>query len=180
MPPRMRGFTLTELLIALAIAGILAMAGAPATGNLLARTRDRGIESALSNGLRHARAAAVMHNARVVVCPSRDAHHCHPDDDWQHGWIIARDADHDGQPDGNAALLATQPPMPPGTRVVTSNGRRQVTFHPNGGAGGSNVSFTICHARARTGRMVVVANSGRVRLAQADATHLAACLVGIP
>ena len=65
-----RGFTLTELLIALAIAGILAMIGAPAMGGLIARTRDSGIENAIAAGLRGARTAAVMRNARVLVCPS--------------------------------------------------------------------------------------------------------------
>jgi Tfp pilus assembly protein FimT len=70
--------------------------------------------------------------------------------------------------------------MPAGTRVVTSTGRGQLAFHPNGGAGGSNASFTICHANALTGKAVIVANSGRVRLGSADASHLQACLAGIP
>lgn len=174
------GFTLTELLITLAIAGILAMIGAPAMGSLLARTRDASTEATIANALRHARSAAVMRNARVLVCPSRDGRRCNPGDDWQHGWIVAKDADHDGQPDADASLLAVQAAMPTGTRVTTSAGRGQLAFHPNGGAGGSNVSFTICHANARRGKEVIVANSGRVRLASADAAHLQACLAGIP
>jgi type IV fimbrial biogenesis protein FimT len=174
-----RGFTLTELLIALAIAGILAMIGAPAMSGLLARTRDASTEAAVATTLRHARTAAVMRNARVLVCPSRDGHRCNPGDDWQHGWIVAKDSDHDGQPDTDASLITVQSAMPVGTRVVTSIGRGQLAFHPNGGAGGSNVRFTICHANARTGKAVIVANSGRVRLASADTTHLQACLAGL-
>jgi len=173
------GFTLTELLVALAIAGILAMIGAPAMGSLLARTRDASTEAMVANTLRHARTAAVMRNARVLVCPSRDGRQCNPGDDWQHGWLVAKDADHDGQPDADAPLIATQAAMPVGTRVITSIGRGQLAFHPNGGAGGSNARFTICHANARTGKAVIVANSGRVRLAAADAVHLQACLAGL-
>lgn len=175
-----QGFTLTELLVTLAIAGILAMIGAPAMGSLLARTRDATTEAAVANALRHARSAAVMRNARVLVCPSRDGRRCNPGDDWQHGWIVAKDADHDGQPDADAPLLLAQAAMPVGTRVITSAGRGQLAFHPNGGAGGSNARFTICHANARAGKAVIVANSGRVRLANADAAHLQACLAGIP
>jgi type IV fimbrial biogenesis protein FimT len=175
-----RGFTLTELLVTLAIAGILAMIGAPAMGSLLARTRDASTEAMVANTLRHARSAAVMRNARVLVCPSRDGRRCNPGDDWQHGWIVAKDADHDGQPDVDAPLLLAQAAMPVGTRVITSTGRGQLAFHPNGGAGGSNAQFTICHANARAGKAVIVANSGRVRLASADAAHLQACLAGIP
>ncbi|MDE2498397.1 MAG: GspH/FimT family pseudopilin, partial [Xanthomonadaceae bacterium] len=93
------GFTLTELLVTIAIAGILAMIGAPAMGGLLARTRDASTEAAVANTLRHARSAAIMRNTRVLVCPSRDGRQCNPGDDWQHGWLIALDSDHDGQPD---------------------------------------------------------------------------------
>lgn len=174
-----RGFTLTELLITLAIAGILAMIGAPAMGSLLARTRNASAEVAIADALRHARSAAVMHNTRVLVCPSRDGHRCQPDLDWQHGWIVARDADHDGQPDAGVPVIATRAAMPAGIRMVTSAGRPQVVFHPNGSAAGSNARFTICHARQREGKSVIVANSGRVRLADPEADRLQACLAGI-
>lgn len=174
------GFTLTELLITLAIAGILAMIGAPAMGSLLARTRDASVETSIADTLRHARTAAIMRNTRVLVCPSPDGRRCQSGDDWQHGWIIAQDADHDGQPDAGAQIIATQAAVPGGTRVVTSAGRGQIAFQPSGSAGGSNVTFTICHIRDRGGRSIVVANSGRVRLGSADAAYLQACLAGIP
>ena len=174
-----RGFTLTELLITLAIAGILAMIGAPAMSHLLARTQSATAEALVANNLRHARTAAVMKNSRVLMCPSTDGHHCRPDDDWQHGWIVARDADHDGQPDADAPIITSQAAMHAGTRIVTSIGRERVVFHPNGSAAGSNARFTICHARERTGKAVIVANSGRVRLANADAAHLQTCLAGL-
>lgn len=175
-----RGFTLTELLIALAIAGILAMIGAPAMSHLLARTQTSTAEALVANGLRHARTAAVMGNTRVLMCPSDDGRHCRPDDDWQHGWILARDADHDRQPDADAPLIAAQTAVHAGTRIVTSIGREWIAFLPNGSAAGSNARFTICRARQHTGRSVVVSNTGRVRLEDADAAHLQACLAGLP
>lgn len=175
-----RGFTLTELLVTLAIASILAMIGAPAMGSLLARTQDASAEASIANGLRHARTAAVTHNARVLVCPSQDGHHCLSGYAWQHGWIVARDADHDGQPDAGEQIMATQAAMPAGTRMITSEGRSRITFQPSGSAGGSNVTFTICHAHEHNGRSVIVANSGRVRLADAEPERLQACLAGIP
>lgn len=170
------GFTLTELLVGLAIAGILAMIGAPAMGSLLARTQDANAEAAIAGALRHARTAAVMHNARVLVCPSRDGHHCRPGDVWQQGWIIAQDVNHDGQPDADVPLIAVHAATPPGTAVITSVGRTRIAFHPEGDAAGSNADFTICHARERRGKSVVIANSGRVRLGAADRQHLQACL----
>ena len=69
--------------------------------------------------------------------------------------------------------------MAAGSRIITSAGRRHIVFHPNGNAAGSNARFTICHANAREGKEVIVANSGRVRLASADAAHLQTCLAGL-
>jgi type IV fimbrial biogenesis protein FimT len=174
-----RGFTLTELMIALAVAGILAVIGAPAMGALIARTTAAGTEAAIAGTLRHARSAAVMRNARVLVCPSRDGRRCSPGDDWQHGWIVAKDVDHDDQPDTGDSVIAVQAAMPAGTRVTTSAGRGEVAFQPTGSAGGSNARFTICHARGRAGRAVVVANSGRVRVADAEPERLQQCLAGL-
>lgn len=174
-----RGFTLTELMIVLAISGILAMIGTPAMAGLLARVSERNAESAIANVLRQARTAAVMHNIRTLVCPSRDGRQCRSGDDWQHGWIVVADADHDGQADPGTQVLAVANAMPPGTRVVTSRGRGHITFQPTGSAGGSNVRFTICHARRRNGKSVVVSNSGRVRVAKPDPGRLQACLAGL-
>jgi type IV fimbrial biogenesis protein FimT len=174
-----RGFTLTELMIALALAGILAMIGAPVMGHLLARTRDAGAVASIAGSLRHARAAAVMRNTRVLVCPSRDGRRCNPGDDWQHGWIVAEDSDHDGQPDMHVPLIIVQAATPAGTRIVTSTGRGLIDFRPSGSAGGSNARFTICHAHEREGKAVIVANSGRVRLADAKPERLHQCVAGL-
>lgn len=178
-PALARGFTLTELLMALAIAGTLAMLGAPAMSGVLARSRAASAEASLAGSLRHARSAAVMSERRIVACPSSDGRHCQSGVEWQHGWIIAHDADHDGQPDAGTAIIHAFPALSPGTRIVASAGRKLIAFHPNGSAAGSNVSFTICHARAREGKSVVVSNSGRVRVAAAKPQRLQDCLAGL-
>lgn len=174
-----QGFTLTELLIVLAVAALLAMAGAPALGGLVARSHEASAEAAITGSLRHARNAAVMHNVRVLVCPSGDGRHCNKGDDWQHGWLVADDGDHDGQPDAGAHLTVAGA-MPAGTRIVTSSGRGALSFQPNGSAAGSNVRFTICHAHRHDGKSVVVANSGRVRTDEPDPDRLRECLAGLP
>ena len=175
-----RGFTMIELLMALGIAGILAMIGAPAMGSLLARTRARTAEGALLDALQRARAAAVMHNGRVLVCPSQDGQHCDEGDNWGRGWVVALDRDRDGQPDSGASPFVVQGALSAGTRVVSSRGRTRIAFHPNGGAAGSNASFTICATRARTGKAVVLSNSGRIRIDAVDPARLQACLAATP
>ncbi len=174
------GFTLIELMLTLGVAAILAMIGAPALGSLLARTREASAEARVAGTLRHARTAAVMDNTRIIVCPSADGRHCRAGYDWQHGWIVAPDADHDGQPDAGRQVIAALPAMPRGSRIITSSGRRHIIFHPDGNSAGSNARFTICHARDRDGKSVVVSNSGRVRVAAPDPARLHRCLAGIP
>lgn len=174
-----RGFTLIELMMALAVAAILAMVGAPALGGLLARTRISSAGATIAGALRHARAAAVMHNARVLVCPSDDGRHCRQGYEWQHGWIVAPDADGDRKADAGRPPFAVFAAMPPGARVITSAGRTHITFHPDGDAAGSNARFTVCHAGQKEGRSVVVSNSGRVRSAKPDPERLQACLAGL-
>lgn len=173
------GFSLTELLIVLAIMGSLFLAGVPTLGHLLVRTRTSNAEAALTGSLLHARSAAVTHNVRTLMCPSIDGRRCQADAAWQHGWVIAEDADHDGQPDANVPLIAVQAALAPGTRIITSAGRRQITFQPTGGAGGSNVRFTICRSQHQGGRSVVVANSGRIRTAAPDSGRLRQCRAGL-
>lgn len=175
----LNGFTLIELMMTLAIGAILLMLAAPSLGNLIAHTRMATAEGTLAGSLHHARAAAIMHNKRVVVCPSNDARHCLSSDEWQRGWLIANDADHDGQPDTGAPAIALLPALPEGTRVITSTGRTRVAFHPDGDAAGSNARFTICHARQHDGKSVVVSNSGRVRIEAPDPDHLQRCLAGL-
>lgn len=170
------GFTLVELMLALAIAAVLAAIGAPAMAGLLARTHELAAESQVYDGLNHARQLAVMHNTRVRVCPSNDGHHCGDGHDWQAGWIIV--------PERRGATSSTMPArvfpaMPNGTRIITSAGRRSVEFHPDGRAAGTNLRFTICHARRRDGKSVVVSNTGRVRMAVPEPVQLQACLAGL-
>lgn len=176
----LRGFTLIELVMTLGVAAILAMIGAPALGSLLARVRESSAEARIAGTLRHARTAAVMENTRIIVCPSDDGRHCRPGFDWQQGWIVAPDADGNGQPDAGKQVIAALPPMSAGSRIITSAGRTHIIFHPDGNSAGSNARFTICHARDRDGKSVVVSNSGRVRIAAPDPARLQQCLAGIP
>lgn len=180
-PPRVaaRGFTLTELLIVVAIAGVLAVIGAPAMGGLLARSRGASAEASIATALRQARTAAIMRNHRVVACPSANGLACDDTSDWQNGWLIADDADHDGQPDKGKSVIAVFPAISSGARITSSTGRKLVAFHPNGSAAGSNASFTICNTRSGYGEAVVVSNAGRVRTAVASQQHLQACLAGL-
>ncbi len=174
MRSRQRGITLIEMMLAVAVACILVAMGVPALGSMLARSHQQSAEDALQASLLHARELAITRGVQTVVCPSNDGKQCNDDDLWQGGWMIGEDMDHDHEPD---TALARFDALPENMRVVSSQGRPRVVFQPDGSAGGSNAQLTICHTNdTAEGRAVIVSNSGRVRIAPADAAHLGTCL----
>jgi len=64
-PKSLAGVTLIELMIAVAIVGILLMAGMPEASNWIQNTKIRTASESISNGLQLARAEAVRRNTQV-------------------------------------------------------------------------------------------------------------------
>lgn len=65
--PSLRGFTLIELVVAMAVLGILAVVAAPAVGEYLATQRLKGAAEELQTDLQFARMQSVQKNAAITV-----------------------------------------------------------------------------------------------------------------
>ncbi|WP_295645807.1 prepilin-type N-terminal cleavage/methylation domain-containing protein [uncultured Methylibium sp.] len=65
-PQRVRGFTLIELVVTVALLGILLALAAPGFGTWINNTRVRTVSDALQNGVRQAQAEAVRRNRTAV------------------------------------------------------------------------------------------------------------------
>ncbi|MFN3581472.1 MAG: GspH/FimT family pseudopilin [Pseudomonas sp.] len=92
-----RGFTLIELTVALLILGLLLSIGLPAFGKLIEQQRvDSGL-GLFSRSLNFARQEAVRLNRPVTVAAI--------DEDWNQGWVIFLDSNHDGRYDEGERLL---------------------------------------------------------------------------
>jgi type IV fimbrial biogenesis protein FimT len=63
---RLRGFTLIELVVVMAIIGILAVLSLPSFGTWMANSRIRTVAEALQNDLRKAQSEAVLRNRQVA------------------------------------------------------------------------------------------------------------------
>jgi type IV fimbrial biogenesis protein FimT len=83
------GFTLVELLVTLAIAGVLLAVGVPAMTSFLADQAAAANADEFAEALRFARAEAIKRGGAVTMCASTDLATC--SDNWKSGWIVKAD-----------------------------------------------------------------------------------------
>ena len=163
------GFTLVELLIAMAIAGMLLAAAAPSGSAFLAAAELRGSSESLMRALGVARSEAIKRGTRVDVCPTTDRLHCAASATWDKGWLMFVNGAKSPQPLLDSAILSREAASRSGIAI---SGNRPVadyiSFTSLGHArrhdGALQMgTFTVCR-HGQTAQKIVLANSGRVRL----------------
>ena len=173
-----RGFTLIELLMGIAILAVMLTLAAPSYGKLIGRTHGRAAHDEIDTALNLARLTAVSQVKHVVVCPSTDGQQCAATTQWQHGWIVFSDLDHDGAHSADEPVIRVAQAQPAGVAILSTVGRQRVTYQADGSASGSNVTLTVCDRVAGTenATSLVINQAGRVRSAKATAAAATACL----
>lgn len=81
------GFSLIELMVAVAVVALLAAVAAPAMVTLMNSNRLSSTAGELTAALQLARSEAIRRSAPVTVCGSADGIACANDTDWA-GWIV--------------------------------------------------------------------------------------------
>ncbi|MFO1412492.1 MAG: GspH/FimT family pseudopilin [Burkholderiales bacterium] len=169
MHARPQGLTLLDLLVALAIGGLLVALGVPGYRAWIADLELRDRVEALVAGMNFARAEAIKRGQRVNLCPTRDGAHCADDGRWEAGWLLFADANHDGDRDDDEAIVRREGPAHAG---ITVRGNRPVAHYVSYTAQGQARmangalqmgTFTICRHGAHAVD-VILANGGRVRV----------------
>lgn len=84
---RIRGFTLVELMITIAVVAILLVVGVPSYSYVTANVRMSNELSALLGDIQYARSEAEKEGVNVVICASSNQKTCNTSA-WQNGWII--------------------------------------------------------------------------------------------
>ena len=89
-PGKAEGFTLVELMVTLAVIGILAVIATPSMTNLISNSRVSGQTEEIVASLQLARAEAIRRNARVTVCAGASTT-CSGSATWSNWIVYGRD-----------------------------------------------------------------------------------------
>lgn len=152
LPPAAKsvsGLTLIELLVAIAILGILAALAATTMSGFIASQRLRAMATDLSLAIQKARSEAIKQNVSVTLSPLRA--------DWAGGWQIL-----DPVAPGTGPAIDTWTAKGSVTVATNPGGLGQVVFNANGRvATAAAISFVFTDLATSDARCVSVDPSGR-------------------
>ena len=175
------GFTLIELIITVAIAGILVTVAIPSFNSTISSNRLTNSANDLVGALNLARSEAVKRGMQVTLSNGT------ANSDWgSAGWTVFTDANGDGVLNGTDLLLKTYPPITNGYTLMSGgNYTCWVAYNAVGlsigsgvacGGGLGNDTFRLCYGRDLTTSLIVVINTvGRARISPASSGSNPTC-----
>lgn len=166
-----RGFTLVELLVAIAIGAILLTIAIPGYSFLVNGSRLTVVTNDLVAALNLARSEAIKRSMRVTICTTSNAINAIPACDasasWEQGWLLFVDGGTAGVIESGDTLLRVQDSLPSVVTITTSNYSSYVSYLSSGRSQGPNGlpngAIRVCVDSNR--RDIIINNTGRIRLA---------------
>ena len=192
------GFTLMELMVVLAVVGVIMGFAVPNFSLYIRNSRLTGAANDLLASVTMARSEAIKRQLPVGVCASADPNVANPvcsgatATAFRQGWIVWVDADNDWVPDNNVnePVLDRHPALDV-SLTVRSNNSRRIRYLANGfssaaGPFGANTSnIAMCDARGTdptiagvsAARALRITATGRPRVTKIQADVNAALAV---
>ena len=168
-----RGFTLVELLVTLAVFGILALAAIPAFNRYVNSNRMITETNTIVGALNYARNEAIKRRATISICRSSDGATCSGTaGTWNAGWIVFVNANNDSpaQVDSGEEILRVFGVFND-TLAASTSLADYVTYNANGYSNAQG-QFVLCDSdnTTSTARTITVSRTGRTSLTTGGGT----------
>ena len=157
------GFTLLELMITMAIVGLVFAIGIPSMNTFIQNDRLVTQINTLIGHLSYARSEAVKRSQQVGVCVSNNTTSCTGGNNWENGWIIFVDIDGDGSFTAGDEILRAQQQLKGENTLSPGTVGSQVTYDYRGFLASDVGTFSLCDDRGDGyAKAITVTASGRV------------------
>jgi len=143
LPTGQRGFTLAELMVTLAVVGLLAGFVAPSMRSFVLNSRLTGSANELIRSLQYARSEAIKQQKNVVVCMSTDSSTCSSTYTAVNSWITFVDINNNWQRDTATDTLIDAHPFESSKTIFSGNEGLRVSFAASGFTNPSNAGNTL-------------------------------------
>lgn len=153
-----QGFTLIEMMTAIAVLGILITISLPTLEGMLLSGRLRSYANELAASAYLARSEAIKTNSVVRLCASSSGTGC--DGDWAEGWVVLRSDD---------AVVQSHGALANGYKI--NAGANTLSFKPTG-ISATQTTLTVCKASPSAGdqeRVVTISATGRPSVSKTTA-----------
>jgi type IV fimbrial biogenesis protein FimT len=171
-----RGLTLLELMLVLAMTAVLAAMAVPSFRSLMVKRAVGLAAQSLVDDLRYARSEAIKRGGPITVCQSSSGSACNPGGSWAEGWIVFVDRGAKGMVDAGDEVLRVQP-RPAAVESIASrspgNDKASFTYQSTGAATPASQTFIVTPAgpvAVDSVRLVCISSQGRPRVAAAKAS----------
>jgi type IV fimbrial biogenesis protein FimT len=145
------GFTVLELMVVLAIAGVLAAIAIPAMSNFMRNSRITAAANDVMAALHFARSESIKRRQPVTLCTSANAQAATPacaNSPFLTGWIAFVDLNQSGAVDAGEDILLQHEAMNPQITARSSLAAFRVTYLLNGFAlNASRAQLVLCDER---------------------------------
>ena len=155
-----RGFTLVELVVAIAVVGILLGTAVPGFLSLVKNNRLTGQINALQGSFLQARSEAIKRKTSIKVCSSGNPNAAEPtclstgSEDWSQGWIIV-------EADTPTNIVGRSPDMEGGNSLCGKGAVVSGVQYTASGEVRDSGKFFLCDDRgADDGRAVIISSVG--------------------